>query len=169
MSTPKAVFVGLIVVAVAQTVFYYPQLPATVASHFDGAGHPNGWSSKAVFFGVMFGMMAMMGLVFLGIPKAISHAPDSIISLPYRDYWLAKDRRDETMGFITRQLSWFGVATLLLIVATIQFTIDANLRHHPELPTKFMWAFWTYMGFSTVWTVHFVGHFFHIRKQQHSA
>jgi uncharacterized membrane protein len=169
MSTPKAVFIALVALAVAQAIFYYPQLPGTVASHFDGAGQPNGWSSKTVFFGVMFGMMAMMGLVFLGIPKAISRVPDNIISLPYRDHWLAKERRDETMRFIASQLSWFGVATLLLMVATTQFTIDANLRNRPELPTKFMWAFWAYMGFSAAWTVHFIGHFCIVRKHQSTA
>jgi len=169
MTTPKAVFVALVAVAVAQAIFYYPQLPGTVASHFDGAGHPNGWSSKAEFFGIMFGMMAVMGVVFLGIPKAISRVPDGVISLPNRDYWLSGERRAETMRFIDSQLSWIGVATLLLIVAMTQFTIDANLRPHPELPTKFMWVFWVYMGYSAVWTVHFVAHFFRVRKQRSPA
>jgi len=169
MSAPKAVFIALVALAVAQAIFYYPQLPGTMASHFDGAGHPNGWSSKPVFFGGMFGMMALMAAVFLAIPKAISRTPDGCISLPNRDYWLSKERRDETMRFINGQLSWFGVATLLLILATTQYTIDANLRHRPELPTKFMWVFWAYMGFSAVWTVHFVGHFFRVREQQRTT
>ena len=60
MSAPKAVFIALVALAVAQAIFYYPQLPGTMASHFDGAGHPNGWSSKPVFVGGMFGMMALM-------------------------------------------------------------------------------------------------------------
>lgn len=165
MITPKAVFVALVVIAIAQAIFYYPQLPDTIASHFDGAGHPNGWSSKAEFFGVMFGMIALMGVVFLGIPRAISRVPLGWISLPYRDYWLSEERRAETMRFIDSRISWLGVATVLLIVATTQFTIDANLSHHPELPTRFMWVFWAYLAYSLGWTVYFVAHFVRVRNR----
>jgi len=169
MSTPKAVFIALVVVAMAQAVYYYPQLPETVASHFDGAGHANGWSSKAEFFGVMFGMMALMGFVFLGTPRMISRVPRNLISLPYRDHWLSDEHRADTMRFIDDRMSWFGVATMLLILATTQFTIDANLRHHPELPTQFMWVFWAYLAFSLGWTVYFVLHFARARKQQNAV
>lgn len=169
MSKPRAIFVALVVVAIAQAVYYYPQLPGTVASHFDGAGHANGWSSKAGFFGVMFGMMALMGFVFLGIPRMISRVPHNLISLPYRDYWLSDERRAHTMRFIDDQMSWFGVATMLLILATTQFTIDANLRHPPDLPAQFMWVFWAYLAFSLGWTVYFVLHFARVRKQQNAA
>jgi uncharacterized membrane protein len=168
MTTPKAVFIALVVLALAQAGYYYPQLPETVASHFDGAGHANGWSSKAEFFGVMFGMMALMGLVFLGMPKMISRVPANWISLPYRDYWLSEERRADTMRFIDDQMSWLGVATMLLIVATTQFTIDANLRHHPELPLRFMWVVWVYLGYSLAWTVYFILHFVRVRKQQNA-
>ena len=169
MTTPKAVFVALVALAVAQAIFYYPQLPGTVASHFDGAGHPNGWSSKAEFFGIMFGMMALMGVVFLGMPKAISLVPDGVISLPNRDYWLSEERRAGTMSFISDRIAWLGVATMLLILATTQFTIDANLSHHPELPARCMWVLWAYLAYTTVWTVHFIGHFCRVRKQRSPA
>jgi hypothetical protein len=169
MTTPQKVFVALIAVAIAQAVFYYSQLPDPMASHFDGAGHPNGWSSKPVFFGVMFGMMAMIALGFLYLPKTLDRLPRDWISLPYRDHWLSDERRGETMHFIEYQLAWFGVVTLLLIIATLQFTIDANLGPHRELSNRFMWVFGAYMAFSLVWTVCFVAHFVRIRGDQESA
>ena len=165
MTTPKAVFIALVVLALAQVGYYYPQLPDTVASHFDGAGHANGWSSKAEFFGIMLGMMALMAAVFLAIPKMISSVPTSCISLPHRDHWLSEEHRAETIRFIDDRMSWFGVATILLILATTQFTIDANLRSHPELPVQFMWVFWAYLGFSLLWTIQFVQHFARVRKR----
>ena len=169
MTTPKALFVALVALAIAQAIFYYPQLPDTVASHFDGAGHPNGWSSKAEFFGVMFGMILVLGVVFLGITRAISRVPVSWISLPYRDYWLSEERRAETMRFVDNRISWLGVGTMLLILATIQFTIDANLRHHQELPARFLWVFWAYIAYSTGWTLHFLLHFVRVRKRQNAV
>lgn len=166
MTTPRKTFMALVGVAVVQAVFFYPQVPDTMATHFCGAGHANGWSSKLVFFGVMFGMIALMGMVFLLFPKSFSRIPHSMISLPYRDYWLSEERRVETMRFIDDQMSWFGVVTLLLIMATMQFTIEANLSPCPALPGQFMWVFWAYMGFTAVWTVHFVLHFARIRDRQ---
>jgi uncharacterized membrane protein len=168
MSTPNKIFLGLIVVAVVQLAYFYPLMPANVASHFDGAGHANGWSSRAAFFGIMSGMMAMVALMFLGVPRALSRTPDRHFSLPNRDHWLAPERRAETMHVIEEQLSWFGVATLLLILAATQFTIDANLRDYPELARGFMWVFWAYMGYSAVWTVRFVTRF-RAPKQRHPA
>ena len=169
MTTSKAVFVGLAVLALVQFGYYYPQLPDTVASHFDGAGHPNGWSSKAAFFGIMFGMMALMGLVFLGMPKMMSRIPVNMISLPYREHWLSDERRAGTMRFIDDRMSWMGVGTMLLMLATTQFTIDANLRHHSQLPAQFMWVFWAYLAFTLGWTVHFILHFARVRKQPNAA
>jgi uncharacterized membrane protein len=166
MTTPQKTFIALVAVAVAQVLYFYPQLPETMATHFDGAGHPNGCSTKVAFFGVMFGMMGLMAAVFLVLPRSFSRMPQSWISLPYRDYWLSEERRAETVRFIEQQSAWFGVVTQLLIIATTQFTIDANLRPCPQLPVHFMWVFWAYMGFTAVWTVHFVGHFVRVRKRQ---
>jgi uncharacterized membrane protein len=42
-------FYGLIAVGVLQSIYYYPRMPEVVASHFDGLGAANGWSSKNGF------------------------------------------------------------------------------------------------------------------------
>ena len=52
MTPSRVVFAVLLVVALALLAVYYPQLPERMASHFNGAGRANGWSSKAFFFGV---------------------------------------------------------------------------------------------------------------------
>lgn len=167
MTAPKRVFVALAVLFVAQAVYYYPKLPDTVASHFGVTGQPNGWSSKAQFFGVMYGMVALMVLIFWGLPKAISRVPTKWISLPYRDHWLSEGRRAGTMHFIDIRISWFGVATLLLIVVTAQLTINANLGAHPVLPARYLWVVYAYLAYSVVWAAFFVAHFFRIRKGPH--
>jgi uncharacterized membrane protein len=169
MTLPKRIFLALVAVAVAQMLYFYQRLPEAVASHFDGAGHANGWSSKPELFGLMFGMIVMIGLVFLVMPMSFSRMPRKWISMPNRDYWLSGDRRAETIRFIDEQCSWFGVVTLLLILASLQFTIDANLRPLPELPARFMWVFWAYMGYTAVWTAHFVLHFARGREQHNAA
>ena len=55
-----AVFYPLTGVAVLQVVYYYPQLPAVVASHFDGHGAANGWSGKEFFFGLYLVILLLL-------------------------------------------------------------------------------------------------------------
>jgi len=42
MNALRRLFYGLIALAAVQTLYYYPQMPEVVASHFDGRGAPNG-------------------------------------------------------------------------------------------------------------------------------
>lgn len=45
-------------------IFLYPSLPETMVTHWDAAGNPNGWSSKAVAVFVLPGAMLLLNLIF---------------------------------------------------------------------------------------------------------
>ena len=64
----KRVFFALTAIPVLQTLYYYPQLPEVVASHWDGLGAPNGWSSRFGFFGVYLGIVILLAGVFIYLP-----------------------------------------------------------------------------------------------------
>ena len=49
MKAQRGVSLALLVLAALQIAYFYPQLPDTVASRFDGAGRPNGWAPKGAF------------------------------------------------------------------------------------------------------------------------
>jgi serine/threonine-protein kinase len=166
LTTPHKIYLALLVAAMLQMIYFWGQLPDTVASHFNGAGQADGWSSKTFFFGMMTGMMILMAAIFLYLPRMIHKIPVNFVSLPYRDYWLAENRRAATMRFISRQMAWFGVVTQLLLIATVQFTIETNLDTRRSLPAGFMWVFWLYMAFTLIWTVLFVTHFARHRRNR---
>ena len=42
-------FLFLLGLCILQALYYYPELPEKVASHFDLDGNPNAWSSKQFF------------------------------------------------------------------------------------------------------------------------
>ena len=65
----RYLFFGLVAIALLQSAFYYPQLPQEMASHFDGAGVANDWSSRNVFFGIYLAMIVMLVVVFLWLPR----------------------------------------------------------------------------------------------------
>ncbi len=86
---PRQLYLLLVLLAAIQSLHYYPLLPATVASHFDGRGEPNGWQAKDVFLGFYWGAIMLTAILSLAIPKLVAWAPASLINLPNKGYWLA--------------------------------------------------------------------------------
>ena len=129
----------LALLGVLQAVFYYPQLPDTVASHFGANGEANGWSSKQSFFVIYFFALALVVGIFLLLPALFRRLPASMINLPNKEYWLAPERKEKTLLFLKDQMNRLGVATLSLLVATVQLAIRANLRPTKQMSVSTMW------------------------------
>ena len=159
MENTKRIFVGLLVVAVAQVIIYYPQLPDVVASHFDGSGHPNGWMSKTAFFALDLAMILVIAASFLWVPRALGRFPVYLWSLPNRDYWFAPERRDESLRLIHSWLLVFGVATIVLMLVAFQCAIMANLQPPPTLSPVMIVSLVGYFVFTAVWLAVFYRRF----------
>ncbi|MDH3215398.1 MAG: DUF1648 domain-containing protein [Candidatus Krumholzibacteria bacterium] len=155
MSANRKVFVALLVLSVVQTFLYYPQVPEVMASHFDGAGHPNGWMPKTAFFCLHLAMMAIMTLSFLFLPRSLNQFPIRTWSLPRKDYWLSPERREATQRFIQDQMLLFGIATLVLLIVIIQLAIEANLNPPPTLSSITKQFLVGYFVFTAAWLMRF--------------
>jgi len=127
---PKVCFVLTGLYAAVRFSFYYPKLPATVASHFDGRGTANGWQSKDAFFVVFAGVSLLAALLGFGIPRLIEAMPMRLINLPNKEYWLAGEQRTASLTFLKAHFAWFGCALLLVIVFAFNYAVQSNL--HPE-------------------------------------
>jgi uncharacterized membrane protein len=70
MTKNRALFIGLILVlaAVALSVWAYPSLPDRVPTHWDLAGHVNGYSSRSVAVGLTPVIAAFVWLLMLVLP-----------------------------------------------------------------------------------------------------
>ena len=157
----KRLFYGLLVVATVQIVYYYPQLPAVLASHFDGLGAPNAWSSKNGFFGIYIAMLLLLVAVFVWAPRWSEMRIKFGMKIPNRDYWLAPERIAHTKLFFRRQMMLMGVVHLALAVFAIQLAILANFQAEPRLHPSIGWALALYFAFLVGWLIHF---FLHFRK-----
>jgi hypothetical protein len=102
------------------------QLPARVATHFDGNGQPNGWMSRSAHLRAMF----VFGLAFPLFAPALIYAsrflPDRLYNLPNRDYWLAPGRRSETMTYLLGHALWFSSMALGFVIGLQASIIRAN-------------------------------------------
>jgi serine/threonine-protein kinase len=135
MKPSRVVFAALLVLAVALMVSYYPQLPERMASHFDGAGRTNGWSTKAFFFGVQIVILLLVTTCFAILPQRIQKLPPEKINLPNKDYWLAPERRAITMTSVVSAITWFGCAVLVFLIGVTWLVIRVNLGLERGLPT----------------------------------
>lgn len=132
---PRSVFAALALLAIGQCVFSFPHLPDVVASHFGPSGAPNGWMSKQAFFAIYVVMIALAGLVEIFPARAIAKSSPARINLPHKEYWLAPERRSETMAYFEKFFAWYGCAFLLILVLIMGLAINANLNPPPRLPT----------------------------------
>lgn len=148
-----------ICLACGQSVYYYPRLPALIASHFGVDGVANGWMGKQGFF-VSYAVMMLLTAGFLGgIGLIFTKIPTELMNLPNKAYWLAPERRDATLNSLQDQMSWLGVATMVLFIATMQLTFQANMVNPPVLDNRTTLLVFAYLGYTLVWSVMLIRRF----------
>lgn len=152
--------VALLLVIVLQVAYYAPRLPDTVASHFGAGGQPDGWSSKTELF-VVYGVVIVVTIgPLLLLPSLLRRIPDDLFNLPKKDYWLAPERREETIRMISTYLLWMGVGTLMFLAHVMGVTMATNLEPEPQLGDTFWWSFGLYMAFVATWVVALIRGFY---------
>lgn len=148
---------SLIALALVHASYYYPSLPARVASHFNAAGYPDGWMQKKAFLSVYLGTVALTALTCVLLSVFMKHVPESLINLPGKDYWFAPERIDSAKEEISRRLLVMGIATTLFLIGIMHLVFAANLEPVKNLP---MTPFWLLLGgfccFSLWWAASFI-------------
>jgi uncharacterized membrane protein len=164
MRASRALLFLLAAAGVVQLLHYYPRLPETMASHFDGAGQPDGFQSRNAFFTLCAAMLVMALVLFGGLGALFRRIPSKWFNLPNRDYWLAPERRDETIEAISAQMEWFGAASLALYLFVIQMVVETNQTSEPRLDSRSMFVvLGFYLLFTAIWITRFIRRF---RKPQ---
>ena len=88
-----SILAGLMVVSVVQHVWYFPQLPERVATHFGIDGQPNDWMSRTAATLLLAAVQLGVPLFLVGVTSLARRMPNSMINIPHKDYWLHPDRR----------------------------------------------------------------------------
>ena len=140
---PQVWIIILIAVGIAQVVYFMDVLPEPVATHFDHAGRPDGWSSIGTVLALNVAMPMVIAALFWFVPHLLRRLPDDRINLPRKEYWLAPERRAATLDWMVRHVLWFGAATLAFLIAVFGLVLRANLVNPPRLSVT---AFWILLG-----------------------
>ena len=140
---------------VVQFAYYYPKLPETIASHFDGAGNPNGCMSKSGFFKTYALIVILIMTACLLLPKLISRIPAQLINLPNKDYWLAPERREEAFQKIQDFTTEFSDALLVFLITVMQLVFKANLSKKIILSSAMPYLLIAFFAYTLLWLLRF--------------
>jgi serine/threonine-protein kinase len=104
----------------------YDQLPDRLATHFDGAGQPNGWMPRAgyVVFLLIFGIA--MPLFMIGTTALTNKLPARFVNVPNRQYWLAPERRALTTAYLQQFVIWVACLLELFFCGVHWMVMRAN-------------------------------------------
>ncbi len=167
---PALVYLLLLALSVLHWVSVYPQLPGTMASHFAADGKPNGWQSKEAFFLLTAIIIAITSIPTFFVTRGICKRPPEKINLPYKEYWLAPEHREETWRFVGSFMAWFGCALLFVLLYAISQAIKFNLPPIHRFDTLGMWyVLGGFLLFTALWLAHFMRHFYNVPPSARSS
>jgi uncharacterized membrane protein len=143
--TGYLILAGLMLLGVFQHVWYWPQLPERVATHFGIDGKPNDWMSRSrstvVFLALQLGIPVFM----LAMTSLAARMPVSMVNIPNREYWLDKERRSATMAHMSSMITWIAVLTSLFMTVIGHLTFIANKTGDGLNLTLFLSALATFL------------------------
>ena len=143
-------FVGVLLLVLAYLIYFTPELPQRLATHFDGAGHVNGWSDRGTFIWLYGGMLIFVAMMFGGLAATVGKVPTSLWSFPHRDWWLTGARASATRRYLARWLLRFGSAMTLFMGAMLYQIVQANLQSTIHLGDTFWLFFALFMVYTLV-------------------
>jgi uncharacterized membrane protein len=120
---PAIVFLILVASVAGGITMMWPHLPDRLATHFNAAGEPNGWSSKDQLLRLLLTQLAPFLVMFVAAGW-LRRLPDRFVNLPNKDYWLAPVRKENTLVAIRDWTRWF----LIVVFAVLAFMVVEMLR-----------------------------------------
>ncbi len=124
----RVFYILAILICIFEIVRLWNLAPPQMAAHFNVQGSPDRFVSKAEFF--WFQIQTMLVVMVVSILPQILFLilPVKLINLPNREYWLAPERRAETVDRLSAFAALMFGVILLAILAGFELSASANLR-----------------------------------------
>ena len=158
-------FLLLVAGCVGHALYYFPRLPEQVAHHFGMSGEPDAWGSKTVFLGLYLFSVALIVATFLGLGFGMTRMPHWAINLQNKEYWLAPERKQDTLDYLSVALFWLGSATLILLLDIFHQSIRVHLGRASRLEHSWL-SLGAYLVFTIAWSIVIYRRFAKFRRPQ---
>ncbi|MCA6216029.1 DUF1648 domain-containing protein [Ideonella sp. B7] len=110
-------------------------LPEVVASHFGVNGAANGFMPRGAYVAIMLALALGLPSLLAFLPGALAGQGGTNLNIPNREYWLAPERRENTVAFIVAHGRLFAVAVAFFLAYVHWLVVRANALRPPVLST----------------------------------
>jgi len=137
------------------------RLPDHVATHFGMNGVANGWETHAGYVRTTLLFGTGVPAFIVGLFAVIRLGNGWGMNIPHKEYWLAPERRQETMAFFQRQGMIFA-AMLIGFFAMMHYSIlSANAQTPASLPASSAFRYGgVFLAAAIAWVAAFTSHFY---------
>jgi hypothetical protein len=151
------------VILAGALVFLYitgKSMPQMVASRFDAAGMATGHMPRATYLIVMLIVVLLSPIFLVIMPRIALRNPHARINVPHRDYWLAPERRAQTVEIISQHTTRFAGVLVVFLCYAHWLVVHANSSSPPTLSSAWLLAgLVVFMGLTVRWAFQLMGRF----------
>ncbi len=115
-------------------------LPQRLATHFDGAGKPNGWMTRRDHGLLMLFTGLGLPLFILCLIWLMKFLPSSLLNVPRHDYWRAPDNYPRACAIMQNWAQWLATGELIWMTLLNRQIVLANHLQPPRLPAAETWC-----------------------------
>ena len=135
-------------------------LPDAVASHFAASGMATGFLPRPLYLRVTLTLVVVLPLVMNILASLSLRSANARINLPNRDYWLAADRRRESVDFVRRHIARLGTMLMIFFCYVHWLVVRANALTPPVLSSPwFIAGLVAFLVSTLIWAMIFLGRF----------
>ena len=143
MPPPRRSLLPALLVTGAALVYVWlssDALPDVVASHFRGDGTANGYMLRASYLRFTVILLAAVTVLFAILPGLIVSSPGRPLRVPNADYWLAPQRRAETVAYLREHFGRLSPLLVGFLCAVHALVVRANESVPPRLPARWFYG-----------------------------
>jgi len=118
-----------------------------------GHGYANGFTSRGAYVGLMLVIDAGLPTLLVSLTHFALGSPKARINLPNRDYWLAPERRAETVSYLRAHMTRFAGVLMAFLCYVHWLVVRANEVQPARLSSPWVNAgLAAFVVFAVVWT-----------------
>ena len=139
---------------IAMVLVTLGRLPPVVASHFDGAGIPNGWSSRPAYALLLVAIGVLLPLGMAGLIGGLTRSGPARLNIPARDYWSRPEHSPEAVRRVRAYMWWLGCVMAGAALLIHGLVLAAHAHQPPRLSSgAFLFVFGAVLLGIVGWTV----------------
>ena len=111
-------------------------LPPRVASHFNFEGVADGFMARSDYLMLMTGLGLGIPVLLIAVTVVLPYLMPNRLRIPSRDYWIAPERRRQTLSTIMTTGLLMASAVTAFMIAVHLLVVEANSRTPPHMETS---------------------------------